>query len=338
MLTRRSALLSRRAIGIFLLALILSAGAVWLVFQRDMQAIHARLADADVARIAPLTVAFTAGGQGAPVLAIHGAGGGHDQGRLLAEAFLPRGYRWIAPSRFGYPGSPLPDDPSTAAQADAFAALLDTLGIDRVTLLAMSGGVPPALQFALRHPDRTQALILLSLAPYAPLTAEEQELPVPLWLYDALFASDFPLWAVLRLSPRTLAPMFDARGDLIGHMTETEATFLDAMIAAFLPATLRRAGLANEGAAIDPAAAIDSAAIAAPMLIVHARDDRITPFSTAMFTAERTPGARMIALDTGGHLLLGHHAMVRARVAEFLESVAGQHATDGNQSTEGPAP
>ncbi len=122
----------------------------------------------------------------------------------------------------------------------------------RVTLLAMSGGVPPALQFALRHPDRTDGLILLSLAPYAPLTAEEQALPVPLWLYDALFASDFPLWAMLRLSPRSLAPMFDARDDLTAQMTVAEATFLDAMIAAFLPVTLRRAGLANEGAAIDP--------------------------------------------------------------------------------------
>jgi 2-hydroxy-6-oxonona-2,4-dienedioate hydrolase len=59
-----------------------------------------------------------------------------------------------------------------------------------------------------------QALILLSLAPYAPLDAEEQELPVPIWLYDALFATDLPLWAVLRLSPRALAPIFDARPEL----------------------------------------------------------------------------------------------------------------------------
>nr|WP_245243322.1 alpha/beta hydrolase [Pararhodobacter sp. SW119] len=284
-----------------------------------MRAIHARLAaEARVVETGFGPVAFAEGGTGAPVLAIHGAGGGYDQGPLLARAFLPEGYRWIAPSRFGYPGSSLPADHSTAAQADAFAEMLDSIGIERVTLLAMSGGVPPALQFALRHPDRTQALILLSLAPYAPLTAEEQELPVPLWLYETLFATDLPLWMVLRLSPRALAPMFDARPELTAQMTAREATFLDAMIAAFLPVTVRRGGLANEGAAIDPAHPIDPAAITAPVLILHTRDDRITPFSTAAFTAEHIPGTEFLGFETGGHLLLGHHAEVRQRIADFL--------------------
>lgn len=300
-----------------------AGGMLWLVFWQDMQRERdslASLSDSAATAFGPMAIAT--GGTGAPVLAIHGAGGGHDQGRLLVEAFLPRGYNWFAPSRFGYPGSPMPADPSTAAQADAFAGMLDSAGIERVTLLAMSGGVPPALQFALRHPDRTQALILLSLAPYAPLTAEEQALPVPLWLYDALFATNFPLWALLRVSPRALAPMFDVRPELIAQMTLPEAVFLDAMIAAFLPVTLRRAGLANEGAAIDPAAVIDPAAIAAPVLLVHARDDRLTPFSTASFTAERIAGAETLFLDNGGHLLLGHHDAVRQRIIEFLATHA----------------
>ncbi|MFN4128870.1 MAG: alpha/beta fold hydrolase [Paracoccaceae bacterium] len=312
-----------RILWLFLLGAALCAVWVGLIWQRDMRAIHARLtAGARGVETAFGPVAYASGGAGAPVLAIHGAGGGHDQGQLLAEAFLPSGYRWIAPSRFGYPGSPMHDNPSTAAQADAFAEMLDALGIERLTLLAMSGGVPPALQFALRHPDRTEGLILLSLAPYAPLTAEEQALPVPLWLYDALFATDFPLWAVQRVAPRALAPMFDARPELVAQTTETEAGFLDAMIAAFLPVTLRRAGLANEGAAIDPADPIDSAAIRAPVLLVHARDDRLTPFTTATFTAERIASAETLFLDNGGHLLLGHHDAVRQRIADFLTANA----------------
>ena len=311
-----------------LLAAIGSALAfVGWAWQRDMRLLQARLqADATIVETAFGPVAHAEGGQGAPVLVIHGAGGGHDQGALLARAFLPEGYRWIAPSRFGYPGSAMPADASTAAQADALAEMLDGLGIPRVTLLAMSGGVPPALQFARRHPARTQALILLSLAPYAPLTAEDQELPVPLWLYDALFATDLPLWAVLRLSPRALAPIFDARPELIARMTEAEGRFLDAMIAAFLPVTGRRAGLANEGAAIAPAAAIDPGLIAVPALIVHARDDRITPVATAQFTATGIPGAETVIFDSGGHLLLGHHAAVRARIAGFLAAHAPPEA------------
>ena len=317
----------RRAVLSILLGLALAGGAIWIVFLNDLRIVNDRLASAaHVAMTRSGPVAFATGGAGPPVLALHGAGGGYDQGRLLAEAFLPEGQRWIAPSRFGYPGVPMPADSSTAAQADALAALLDSLGVDVVTVLAMSGGAPPALQFASRHPDRTQALVLLSIAPYAPLTAETQDLPVPLWLYDALFATDLPFWLALRVSPRALAPMFDARRDLIAQMTAAEAEFLDAMIAAFLPVTQRRAGLANEGAAIDPAVPIDPAGIGVPVLIVHARDDRLTPFSTARFTAERIVGVEFMALDTGGHLLLGHHAVVRRRIAEFLDARSGQPA------------
>lgn len=309
----------RRARWPLLLVIGAALASLGWVYLRDIRTIAAQLADnarGIETNLGP--VAYATGGQGVPVLAIHGAGGGHDQGRLLARAFLPDGYRWIAPSRFGYPGSPMPDDPSTAAQADAFAKLLDGLGIERVTIIAMSGGVPPALQFALRHPDRVQALILLSLAPYAPLTAEEQELPVPIWLYDALFATDLPLWALLRVAPRALAPIFDARPEVTAQMSATEADFLDAMIAAFLPVTQRRKGLANEGAAIDPAFPIAPGAIRVPVLIVHARDDRLTPVATADFTAAGLRGAELLIFDTGGHLLLGHHDELRQRIASFL--------------------
>ncbi|MGY6547957.1 MAG: alpha/beta fold hydrolase [Roseinatronobacter sp.] len=309
----------RRARWPLLLVIGAATALVGWVYLRDIRTIAAQLAgNARVIQTAVGEVAYATGGQGVPVLAIHGAGGGHDQGRLMARAFLPDGYRWIAPSRFGYPGSPMPDDPSTAMQADAFARLLDGLGIERVSLIAMSGGVPPALQLALRHPDRVQALILLSLAPYAPLTAKEQDLPVPIWLYDALFATDLPLWALLRVAPRALAPIFDARPELTAQMSATEADFLDAMIAAFLPVTQRRTGLANESAAIDPAFPIDPGAIRVPVLIAHARDDRLTPVATADFTAAGARDAEMLIFDTGGHLLLGHHDELRQRVASFL--------------------
>jgi 2-hydroxy-6-oxonona-2,4-dienedioate hydrolase len=185
----------------------------------------------------------------------------------------------------------------------------------------MSGGVPPSLQLAARHPERVEGLVLISLAPYAPLTADDQELPVPLWLYDALFASDFPLWAVSRVAPGRLAPLFDARDELLAQTTPEEARFLDAMIHSFMPVTLRRRGLGNEGAAIDPAAALDPARLTMPALVIHARDDRITPYATAEFTALRIAGAELLTIDAGGHLLLGRHDLVRERVADFLKDL-----------------
>ena len=53
-------------------------------------------------------IEFAESGDGPAVLLIHGAGGGFDQGLDLGAAFLGDGYRVIAPSRFGYLGTPLP--------------------------------------------------------------------------------------------------------------------------------------------------------------------------------------------------------------------------------------
>src|SRR5689334_698573 len=45
-------------------------------------------------------------GDGEPVLVIHGISGGFDQGLGIAESSLRDGYKVIAPSRFGYLGTP----------------------------------------------------------------------------------------------------------------------------------------------------------------------------------------------------------------------------------------
>lgn len=90
------------------------------------------------------------------------------QGLEIAEPLARAGLRVIAVSRFGYLRTPLPADASAAAQADAHACVLDALGIRRAAVLGVSAGGPSALQFALRHPERTAALVLLVPAVYAP--------------------------------------------------------------------------------------------------------------------------------------------------------------------------
>jgi len=62
-----------------------------------------------------------AGGEGPTVLAVHGAGGGYDQGLEIADRLVQRGFRVVAVSRFGYLRATLPADASPAAQADAYA-------------------------------------------------------------------------------------------------------------------------------------------------------------------------------------------------------------------------
>src|SRR5208337_1161039 len=107
------------------------------------------------------TVEYATLGKGKPVLVVHGAAGGFDQALEMTGALAERGFGLIAPSRFGYLGSTGSSKLTPATQADAYAALLDRLGIGTAPVVAISAGAWSALEFAARHPDRCQALVLL---------------------------------------------------------------------------------------------------------------------------------------------------------------------------------
>jgi pimeloyl-ACP methyl ester carboxylesterase len=317
----RSATSAWHLLGLLLAGIALLGAIGYQSYSRDLARIRAALvATASVIETSKGRVEFTSWGEGPAVLVVHGAGGGYDQGRLIAARFGAEGFRWIAVSRFGYLRSSLPADASTAAQADAFAELLDALGLTRVAILAMSGGVPPALQFAARYPERTTALVLLSSAPWTPLTAASQDLPMPAWLYRELFGSDLPYWLITEVYPAAVGPIFDVDSNRRARLTGDERAFVAALVRAFLPVTGRVAGLANEAAAIDSATVYEPARIRAPALVVHARDDGINPFPIGEYTARALTDARFMALDDGGHLLLGHHDEVRARAVALLRA------------------
>lgn len=287
----------------------------------DMNRITERLASgSDLVATRHGPIEFTAWGDGPAVLVVHGAGGGYDQGRLLPVRFGRDGYRWISVSRFGYLRSQLPEDASTVAQAEAFTDLIDALGVGKVAVLAMSGGVPPALQFARLFPERTSALVLLSAAPYTPMTVADQDLAIPAWVYQALFSSDFIFWTVVRLFPSQLDAFFDVSAEARSGMSKQDQAFVSGLVDAFLPVTGRVAGLRNEGAAIDPSTGYDLSAIKAPTLVVHAQDDGINPFAIGVHTAESIAGAELMALPDGGHLLLGHADEIRDRIGTFLRA------------------
>ncbi|WP_430449677.1 alpha/beta fold hydrolase [Rhodophyticola sp.] len=267
-------------------------------------------------------VEYAVVGEGPPVLVIHGAGGGFDQGLLFAQTFIGEGYRWIAPSRFGYLGSPLPEDASTPVQADAFAALLDHLGHERVLVLAVSGGAPPALQFASRHTERVSGLVLISPAPFTPHGALDGERPVPPWIYEALFGSDTVYWTLSKLAPGRLREAFDARPDLLDGLSDEELRRVDRIVTSFLPASRRIEGIGNEVAAIDPDTSYPLEDITVPTLIVHARDDRINPFAIGIGLSRQIGNSELILFDRGGHLHLGHHDEIRSRVRAFLDGLS----------------
>jgi pimeloyl-ACP methyl ester carboxylesterase len=120
---------------------VIGGGGLARRYRHDVDAARARLAAVDRTVISTAfgAVEYAERGAGEPVLAIHGIFGGCDQGLLSVGELCP-GRRVIAPSRFGYLGSARPTGATPADQADAFAALLDGLGITATDVIAFSAG------------------------------------------------------------------------------------------------------------------------------------------------------------------------------------------------------
>ena len=161
-------------LGLLLFVLLLPfvlfpAAWVYVRFRRDVNASRDRLRDAScLIETAAGAIEYAEAGMGSPVLFVHGAGGGFDQGLDMAGPIAAAGFRVIAMSRFGYLRTLLPADPSPQAQADAHAHLMDALDIPRAAIIAVSAGAPSAMQFAIRHPERCTALVLLVPIAYRP--------------------------------------------------------------------------------------------------------------------------------------------------------------------------
>jgi pimeloyl-ACP methyl ester carboxylesterase len=58
-----------------------------------------------------------------------------------------------------------------------------------------------------------------------------------------------------------------------------------------------------------------------PTLVISAKDDPLAPYRFAAAAAARIPGAKLVTIDSGGHLLLGHDGDVRKQVSGFVASV-----------------
>ncbi|MCU0966307.1 MAG: alpha/beta hydrolase, partial [Burkholderiaceae bacterium] len=162
---------TRISAGALLAVLALGVGALALEFRRDLHAQHQRVQGGSrVLQTACGEIEFAQSGPAdAPaLLLVHGSGGGFDQGLMLGHSLAPQGVRLIAPSRFGYLRSPLPADPSGERQADHLACLLDALGLPDAVVMGVSAGAVSALHFAVRHPQRTRALVLVVPAVYRP--------------------------------------------------------------------------------------------------------------------------------------------------------------------------
>jgi len=252
---------------------------------------------------------------------VHGAGGGFDQGLDIAVELAIRGLDVIAMSRFGYLRTPLPADASPPAQADAHACLLDALGIERAAVAGVSAGAPSSLQFALRHPDRTLALVLVAPAIYAP--RDDSVAPAPpatAFLFDTALRSDLLFWAATRFARDTLIESLLATPpSLVRAASAQERRRVDDMLTAILPVSQRRLGLMNDAQVVSTLQRYDLERIDAPALVMSARDDGFGTYDAAAYTASQMAHARFIGYDSGGHVWVGHHRGMLDEIAAFVK-------------------
>lgn len=314
--TRRQWLLGAGAVAL------LGGGYVRSRFRGALRAAEQRVAGrSSTIRTQFGTLEYAAAGFGSPLLMIHGTGGGFDQGLRFASLLMQGGHQIIAPSRFGYLRSDFPADPSLANQADAFVTLLDHLGIDRLPVIGGSAGALSATEFALRHPDRCSALVLL--VPAANVSGSDpvemsglQEKTV-----RALLNSDLMYWSALEVAPQSLiGTLLATDPNLLSRVSPSERRRAFAILSDIMPIQARAKGMLNDARQAGNPAKMDFSRLTMPLLVISAEDDRFGTAATARRIAQIVPHAELTILPDGGHIWLGHDEAVAARIEAFLST------------------
>jgi pimeloyl-ACP methyl ester carboxylesterase len=321
------------------LAFVLALAASWRWKQRRLAALRTASQLVQTAR-GPMEYAVT--GEGAPLLVIHGGMGGYDQalelGALVNRYAGALAFKVIAPSRPGYLRTPLESGVTPEEQADALAVLLDHLGIAQVGVLAGSYGGPIAIQFALRHPQRLSAVVLLAAITRRCRVGQQWPLSERTLLSRpvALF-TDFLHWLMYlraRSQPTALVRFFmrrmtvpsvpdaeiERRIALLAQYPEQIQT-LQHQFCSMTPLSLQMIGCLNDEKQIAclPEYLLDD--IQAPTLMVHGREDCVgLGIAGAEWAAGKMPRARLLVVEQCGHFVLAgsHLPSMFSAIAEFL--------------------
>ena len=194
-------------------------------------------------------------------------------------------------SRFGYLRTPRPADASPEAQADAHVCLLDALGIAEAAVMGVSAGGPSAMQTAIRHPERVNALVLVVPIAYKPGAVADSAPPVS-DAQDALLlrllGSDFLFWSGLHVARDSVVRhVLATPPEQVAAASEAERARVNDLAERILPVSARAAGLIDDtrlGKSLGPYALKK---IHVPTLVVSARDDGFGTYAAAEYTASQ---------------------------------------------------
>ena len=199
--------------------------------------------------------------------------------------------------------------------------VVDAAGLNKFALFGHSQGGAIAIAYALRHPERVQALILISSA--APTVRKPITLP-PKPVIQFVFSSDFLMWLITTHLQSVMRP---AVGVPNGYqLSDSEQAIVSNVIRSVLPIRPRTAGfmfdmfISNTDMDRHPEE-YSVEKIQVPTLIIHALDDPLAKYENAAALAARIPNVELFSVRSGGHLLLRSEAAVREEIARFLQAL-----------------
>jgi len=270
-------------------------------------------------------------GNGPAVLVLHGTLGGYDQMQMLAQKLGTSANKFIFVSRPGYLRTPLATGATFEEQADAYASLLDELGINQVAVIAISGGGPSALQFALRYPDRCWGLVLIAAnsdSNTGQVIKTETKGPgqQPVFLTNILF-SDLTSWVVVRLSQimpeKILASTVGADYvEVVMNNPDKRKSFTEFLNSIAL-LSQRRAGSLNDGKQFLNFTGYPFENITSPTLILYGTKDNFVPVAEQVYLSTTLSNSEYIEIEGGTHfMLISHDDVLVPLIADFLETHA----------------
>lgn len=222
------------------------------------------------------------------VLMLHGIGSNATGWRFLLDD-LGRDHRAIAWNAPGYwlTDGFAADAPRIEDYADAAAALLDALGVERAFVAGSSFGGLVAAGLAARHPDRVARVALFGAAPgFRTKPAEERSRILAM---RAESIAEGGLSLASKRWQRLVAP--DTAPEIVA--------LLQAVLAATHPRGMMQAARAIDAADL----ATDFAPlIRAPTLVACGSEDLVNPVPVSRAIAAAIPGAKLRVMPLVGHI------------------------------------
>jgi pimeloyl-ACP methyl ester carboxylesterase len=242
------------------------------------------------------------------VFLLHGTPGSRI-GPLPRPALLHRlGIRLICFDRPGYGESDrLPGRRVADAAADV-AAIADTFGLDRFSVVGRSGGGPHALACAALLGERvTRVAVLVGVAPHQAegLDWLEGMTGSNLTEYEAAAQGDDQIAAIIqavRADPASLLAMLQGELPDSDLRVVADRGIRSLLIAAYAEALrISPHGWIDDDVAFLTPWGFDLAAVTSPVLLWHGASDTLSPVSHVKWLAKRIPHARVVVQAGAAH-------------------------------------